>query len=264
MTIRAETKAPVRPQRVKLGKLPARLDDRTLSLSHYVDRGVLPTPPTRVDLGAAVRDWPVYGNDRIGDCTTAAAAHMIEAWSAAATGRAFEVSERAVLAAFDAVKIVDPATGEEGAIELDVLNWWRTSGIDGHQIGAFASIEPGERELVEASTYVFGGVYIGLQLPLRAQEQQVWDWAGSLRGPDAPGSWGGHAVDVVGYDASGLIVVTWGALQAMTWSFWDHYCDEAYAIISADFLHGGVTPAGFDLDALARDLVLVAGGGEPA
>jgi hypothetical protein len=45
-----------------------------------------------------------------------------------------------------------------------------------------------------------------------------------------------------------------------TWSFWDHYCDEAYCIISPDFLVGGTTPAGFDLTALQQDLVLVTGG----
>jgi hypothetical protein len=46
-----------------------------------------------------------------------------------------------------------------------------------------------------------------------------------------------------------------------TWSFWDHYCDEAYCIISPDFLSGGATPAGLDLEALKRDLALLAGGG---
>jgi hypothetical protein len=258
MTIRVDTHGPARPRSVKLGKLPPRLDERTLSLSRYVDRGTLPTPPARLDLGGAVRDWPMYANDRVGDCTTAAAAHMIEAWSAAASGRAVEVSEHSVLAAFDAVKIVDPVTGEEGAVELDVLNWWRTSGIDGHEIGAFAAVDRGDHLLVRAAAYVFGGAYIGLELPLRAREQSLWDWTGSERGPDAPGSWGGHAVDVVAYDESGLTVVTWGALQTMTWAFWDHYCDEAYCIISVDFLSRGATPAGFDLAALARDLALVA------
>ncbi|HLK46215.1 MAG TPA: hypothetical protein VKT18_09500, partial [Acidimicrobiales bacterium] len=176
-----------------------------------------------------------------------------------ATGRAVEVTEEAVLAAFDAVKIVDPLTGEEGAVELDVLNWWRRTGIAGHAIGAFAALDLGDHDLVKTAAYVFGGAYIGLALPLRAQDQPVWDWTGSLRGPDAPGSWGGHAVDVVGYDEAGLTVVTWGAEQRLTWSFWDHYCDEAYCIISADFLERGVTPEGLDLDALRGDLALVAG-----
>ncbi|HEX4518234.1 MAG TPA: hypothetical protein VH063_01510 [Gaiellaceae bacterium] len=246
---------------VKLGKLPARVDPRTLSLARYVEPAVLPAPPPALDLSAAVADWPMYENDRIGDCTTAAAGHMIEAWTAAASGHATEVADRDVVSAFDAVKIVDPATGEEGAIELDVLKLWRTAGIGGHLIGAFAAVAIGNRDLVLTGTALFGGLYLGLQLPLRAQEQSVWDWTGRLDGPDAPGSWGGHAVDVVGYDETGLTVVTWGALQRLTWSFWERYVDEAYCILSADFLQGGRSPAGFDLETLQRDLALVTAGG---
>ena len=53
----------------------------------------------------------------------------IEAWTAPVRGEAVEVSERAVLAAFAKVKQVDPRTGEEGAVELDVLAYWRKRGI---------------------------------------------------------------------------------------------------------------------------------------
>jgi hypothetical protein len=248
----------------KLGKLPARADVRTLSLSRYVDRAVLPAPPPRLDLAQAVGDWPMYANDRIGDCTVAAAGHMIEAWTAAARGEAVEVSERAVVDAFDQVKIIDPATGEEGAVVLDVLRLWRGRGIGGHEIGAFARVAIGDHELAQVAAYLFGGLYIGLQLPLTVQSQPVWNWTGRLDGPARPGSWGGHAVDVVGYDEAGLTTVTWGRLQAMTWSFWDRYCDEAYCILSVDFLNDGQAPNGFDLEALERDLALVTAGGSPS
>jgi hypothetical protein len=50
-------------------------------------------------------------------------------------------------------------------------------------------------------------------------------------------------------------VVTWGALQVMTWSFWEAYCGEAYAIISNDYLTGKKeTPDGFNLTQLQADL----------
>jgi hypothetical protein len=246
---------------VKLGKLEPRLDLRTLALARYVDREVLPAPPAELDFSRPVLEWPMYGNDRIGDCTTAAAAHMIEAWTAASGGRSVEVPERAVLDAFDAVKVVDPATGEEGAVELDVLRFWRASGIGSHRIGAFARVGLGDLDLVRTAAFLFGGLYIGLQLPLRVQEQDTWDWTGRLDGPDTPGSWGGHAVNIVGYDDGGLTAVTWGRLQRLTWAFWGRYCDEAFCIISVDFLAGGRTPAGFDLDALEQDLRLVTAGG---
>jgi hypothetical protein len=251
------TTTPIETQ-VKLGKLPARTDVRTLHLSRYVDRPKLPTPPRVLDLATAVPEWPMYANDRIGDCTTAAAAHMIEAWTAPVRGTPVEVGERAVLAAFDKVKLVDPATGEAGAVELDVLKYWRKRGIGRHRIGAFARVPVWDHRLVRVAAYLFGGLYIGLELPLTAQSQPVWDWTHSLDGPARPGSWGGHAVDVVGFDRSALTVVTWGRLKELTWAFWDRYVDEVYAIISVDFLdEAGESPDGFDLAALKTDLALV-------
>lgn len=241
----------------KLGKLPVRVDVRTLRLRQYVDLGELPAAPAALDLSAGVPDWPMYGNDRRGDCTTAAAGHMIEAWTEAATGSATEVTETAVIKAFDAVRVVDPATGEEGAVELDVLRYWRKQGIGGHRIGAYAGVATHDQALVRSAAWLFEGLYIGLALPLTAQTQEVWDWTGSLSGPAAPGSWGGHAVDVVGYDDTGLAFVTWGSLRRMTWPFWERYCDEAYCILSSDFLEGGRAPNGFDRAALEQDLALV-------
>lgn len=241
----------------KLGKLAPRVDVRTLALSRYVDRAALPQAPPTFDETAAETSWPMYGNDRIGDCTCAAAGHMIEAWTGAATGTPVEVPEQAVLDAFDAVKIVDPQTGEEGAIVLDVLKYWRKTGVGGHCIGAFARVSLTDRTLQRTTAWLFGGLYLGIELPVTAQQQETWDWTGSLTGPAAPGSWGGHAVDVVGYDDGGLTIVTWGALKRMTWSFFDRYVDETYALLSQDFLDRGEAPNGFDLAALRADLALV-------
>lgn len=241
----------------KLGKLPVRLDVRTLRLARYVDHTKLPPPPVELDLARHVADWPMYGNDRIGDCTIAAAAHMIEAWTAASRAHPVEVSEPTVLRVFDAVKVVDPRTGEAGAVELDVLRYWRKNGVGGHRIGAFAGISLHDVTLVRTGAFLFGGLYIGLALPVTAQAQEVWDWTGTLRGPAKPGSWGGHAVDVVGYDPEGLTVVTWGRLKRMTWRFWERYVDEAYCLLSPDFLRRNKAPNGFDLAALKMDLALV-------
>ena len=241
----------------RCGKLAVRTDTRTLQFARYVDRAKLPAAPTSYDETKNVSDWPMYANDKLGDCTCAAAGHMIEAWTASARGHAVTITEKSVLSAFEKVKLVDPATGEEGAVELDVLNHWRKHGIGRHKIGAFAKVSVWDHQLVKAGAYTFGGLYIGLSLPVTAQHQKVWDWTHSLTGPAKPGSWGGHAVDVVAYDPKGLTVVTWGALQKLTWAFWDRYCDEAYCIVSSDFLSAGKAPNGLDLNALKADLALV-------
>jgi hypothetical protein len=241
----------------KLGKLPVRTDVRTLRIGRYVDTAKLPEPPVALDLADRVGDWPMYANDRIGDCTIAAAGHMIEAWTAESRGEAVEVSEASVLRAFDRVKLVDPVTGEEGAVVLDVLRDWRRHGVGHHRIGAYARVPVYDHDLARASAWLFGGLYVGVELPLTAQHQQVWDWTGSLAGPAKPGSWGGHAIDLVRYGPDGVTVVTWGRLQEVTWAFWDRYCDEVYAILSNDFLDHGQAPNGFDLEALKADLALV-------
>jgi hypothetical protein len=240
---------------VRLGKGSVRTDVRTLLLARYVDRAELPPAPDALDVTAGVPEWPMYANDTRGDCTCAAAGHMIEAWTAAAHKHVAEISTASVLRAFEAVKVVED--GEEGAVELDVLNYWRNHGIGRHHIKAYARVSVYDHDLIRSATSVFEGLYIGLQLPFSARSQSVWDWKGNLHGPNRPGSWGGHAVDVVAYDAETLTVVTWGELQRMTWAFWDRYCDEAYAIISNDFLAHGKAPSGLMLDALLADLELV-------
>jgi hypothetical protein len=244
---------------VKLGKLPVRTDVRTLLLARYVDRKALPAPPEIYDATRKVPEWPMYANDVRGDCTCAAAGHMIEAWTAEGRGRTVEIPESAVLKAFDRVKVVDPDTGDEGAVELDVLNYWRRTGIGRHKIAAFAKVPVYDHQLLRTAAYLFGGLYIGLALPLTAKRQTTWRWTRSMTGRAAPGSWGGHAVNVVRYSPGSVTCVTWGRLQDMTWPFWDHYCEEVYCILSADFLKGTRAPNGLDVEALRADLKLVTG-----
>jgi hypothetical protein len=46
----------------------------------------------------------------------------------------------------------------------------------------------------------------------------------------------------------------------MTFAWFEKYCSEAYALISKDWLRSnGVSPSGFDLAALERDLGAVSG-----
>ncbi len=167
-----------------------------------------------------------------------------------------------ILSAYSAITGYDPKTGanDNGAVETDVLNYWRKTGIAGHQILAYTALEPGNRQHVKDAVDLFGGCYIGVALPLSAQNQDVWSVPpGGATGDGAPGSWGGHAVPVVAYDSHGPTVITWGAPMRMTWSFWQTYCDEAYAVLSDDFLKQGpngtlAAPSGFDLAALEADL----------
>ena len=106
--------------------------------------------------------------------------------------------------------------------------------------------------------WLFGGAYIGVELPISAQTQEVWDVPANSTPEDEPGSWGGHAIYLVAYDQKTLTCITWGQLKKMTWRWFAQYCREAYGLVAKDWLEpSGVAPSGFDLAALENDLKLV-------
>jgi hypothetical protein len=252
------------PLKLKLGKHTPRHDPRTLLLASYATPA-LPAPPAKLNLATKVKAWGMMDNDQLGDCTCAAAGHLIMEWTANAQSKMVTPPDSDIVAAYSAITGYNPTSGanDNGAVELDVLNYWRQQGITGHKIEAFIALEPSNHTHIMDAVWIFGGCYIGVALPKSAQAQtsnkQTWSVSPQGTGGDgAPGSWGGHALPVVAYDSRGLTVVTWGALQNMTWGFWAAYCDEAYAILSDDFLakKGGktATPTGFDLAQLRTDL----------
>ncbi len=205
-------------------------------------------------------------NDRTGDCSLAAAAHLIEEWTSQ-TGADVKLTDDDVMGAYRALSGYDPATGENdhGVAELDVLNYWRKHGIGSRFIEAYVALEPHNHEHIRDAINLFGGCMIGLKLPTTAQSQVTWAVPpGGPVGRGAPGSWGGHAAAVVAYNERRVSCVSWGSTKQMTWEFLDAYCDEAYAVLSPDWFTGEVAPVGLDIETLRADLALVAGRPAPA
>ena len=161
-------------QKVKLGKAPARHDSRTLQLAKYLPATAIPHPPAKEDWEKKVKSWPMMLNDNIGDCTCACAGHMIEQWTTY-TGAPVTPSDQDVLKAYEAVGHYNPSdpSTDQGAVILDVLNYWRQTGVGAHQIMAYAALEPKNHNEVKDSILLFGNCYIGVQLPLSAQNQAV-------------------------------------------------------------------------------------------
>ena len=240
---------------MKLGKLAPRDDPRTLRLSTYLP--IVPVTPDSVNLASRVHQpWGMLANDTVGDCTIAAAAHWIHCATSVAWRETVLTTEQA-LTAYG--KVSPYPARDTGAVELDVLKLWRTGGIGGHYIQAFADTALENEGHVRAALWLFEGLYIGLSLPITADGQDIWDTVETSSHDADPGSWGGHAVSVVGYDADGLTVVTWGALKRMTWEFWRAYCDESHVVLSADMLdeNGLAVSCGFDAGQLQVDLAAV-------
>jgi hypothetical protein len=245
---------------MKLGKRAPKHDPRTLHFADYLNTGKLPKIPTQVDWSVKVPVWEMLCNDTLGCCTISGAAHMLMDWSANASTEIVP-SDADIIKAYSAVSGYDPSTGanDNGAYETDVLNYWRNTGIAGHKIYAYTALEPRNHSHIKASIYLFGGCYIGLALPLSAQNQTVWSvpaWGTS--GSGAPGSWGGHCVNICAYNDHYATVVTWGALKKATWQFLDAYMDESYAVLSQDFINNGIAPNAIDWASLQQDLSKVA------
>lgn len=229
---------------VRLGKKPAVHDSRTLRLSAFVERSALADLPGRVTWSAKVRDWPMYRNDEIGCCATAGPAHQVQAWTANDASREATPSVDDVLAEYRAISGWDGVPGsptDTGCMMLDVMSRWRNRGLFGHRIGAFAAVDLHNADLLRFGIHRFGGVAIGVMLPdaVQGQDNSV-PWQAPQRIPNfgewSPGSWGGHYIIAVDYDADWITVVTWGGLKKMSRHFCDAYCDEAYVQFARDWI----------------------------
>lgn len=247
----------------KLGKHAVKHDARTLKVSNYLKKEHLPPVPRAYDWTTKfTAPWGMMHNDTLCDCTCAGAAHLIECWSLNASGAENMIQDNDVLNAYIALTGYNPQTGanDNGAPEIDALNYWRHNGIAGHKILAYASIDLKDPETIKQNIYLFGGIYIGLLLPNSINGQDIWDVPSEgMTGDGKPDSLGGHCVIVLAYDDEGLTAITWGAAKKMTWAFWKAYCDEAYAIISPDFFKSNIDPNAMDLHTLELDLLGITG-----
>jgi hypothetical protein len=244
-----------------LGKLPAVHDPRTLKVSSIMG---LPPPKAAWDwLSGMPEDLGMMRNDQIGDCAYAGPAHLVQAWTHNSLHQTTTISDADVVAAYSrdtGYTPSDPST-DRGAVLLNMLNAWRTKGIGGHKIGAFAQVDHHNWAEVCSAIDLFGGLITGAMLPASAQNGvgSVWNQVSSLD----LGSWGGHCM-MTGTHRGGSVhgpgptFVTWGKRQDATLPWWDTYVDECYVIISADWVTGArPAPSGFNLPTLQTYLAQI-------
>jgi hypothetical protein len=137
-------------------------------------------------------------NDQLGDCTCAGMGHAEMLWSA--NGGSIDIpSDNDVITAYEAVGGYVPGNPntDNGAVELTVLKYWKTTGIGGRKIMGYADVNPSLTSHIQQAIWLFGVGYIGVDMPLTAQNQVggIWDVVGDGQsGDSAPGSWGGHCL----------------------------------------------------------------------
>jgi hypothetical protein len=165
---------------------------------------------------------------------------MEQVWSHDSGSGNYQPTDAETLAAYSAITGFNPGnpSSDRGTVLLDALNYWVNTGFPGaaNKAQAFMQMNPMSTAEVQESVYYYGGAYIGLQLPVSAQDQVGTCWTVGTGASAQAGSWGGHCVPITGYDGNHLWCVTWGNLQEMDWQFFNTYCDESYVVLSQDWM----------------------------
>lgn len=247
---------------MKLGKKKPKHDARTALLYNFINHATLPDPAPVADWASRLPDdVGMMANDRIGLCTVAGIAHLLQLWTSNA-GTLVTISDDDVIATYKAItlKINGVAYDEAAPLDtsgenptdtglclLDVLNYVRANGIGGHGKGlAFVKVNHLDIQEMRIATQLFGGTYVGVALPATSLEHVGTLW-GDATGPTA----GGHCIATHKVDPMGPSYITWGKRQPATWAWHLWCCDEAYAIIAPEWVSDDVlAPSGFCIEKL--------------
>lgn len=217
----------------------------------------LPVPPTHFGhVGYAqppvASGWGMLGNDAVGDCVVAGAAHIQMVWDWATRHDIPSFNTQQIVAQYFAL-----TGGQDSGLDpVAFAAWWQNQGLADangviHKVRSYTALV-NTHQAIEAA-YCFGVAGLGLMIPESAESQfehgHVWDDLSS-----APA--GGHFVPLVGRNSHGnLVVVTWGRLQAMTQAYFDRYFMGGVAYTSQDYMTArGLSPEGFNFAQLDDDM----------
>jgi hypothetical protein len=227
-----------------------------------LDTSQLPSLPSVFGHQALISSWGMLGNDTVGDCVIAGADHETLLWCQEGGSPAIFTDQDAI-DDYSAITGYDPndPNSDQGTDVRTALKYRQKTGmIDSgekrHKIGAYLQLDQSDLNEVLMAAYLFSAVGIGINFPSSAMDQfnQGEPWT-VVNDSEIEG---GHYVPIVGYDAQYLYCVTWGQIQKMDIEFFNTYCEEAWAILSTEFLNSqGLSPEGFNIAQLQADLAAV-------
>lgn len=219
-------------RQLKLGRLPRKIDTRTLQLKRFLILKNLPPLPDSFDVDTTFTNFSnnhMFGNDVYGDCVMAGRAHMTLRFECFEQACVIPITDQEVENEY----FKESGGSDSGLVMLNSLNEWRQSGWTAagkpYNIYAYAQVNVTSHDELKYCVYLLRGAYTGFNVPQSAMDQfnagQPWT---VVSGSSIVG---GHCVFIKGYNTIGPVCVTWGKDQQMTWQFWDTYFDEAYAVI---------------------------------
>lgn len=248
---------------LQLGRAPKKDSAKHLMLARYFTADLPKVPDVWDGYRGGAASPVMGGNDKYGDCTIVALVNHIRLLAAA---------DGVALPNFTDQEIIEFYFARSGGVdsglcETDVIDYVLRNGFpsDGrYKFVGRATVDHTDWNAMQTAAYLFGGLYLGVSLPLRAQnEGQHWSVQGDgATGDDEPGSWGGHAIVLSGYDQvpspwdkpelqiGNASILTWGSVVYVTKHWLETYGDEAHVLLDERHL----SMPGIDGDALRADL----------
>jgi hypothetical protein len=207
----------------------------------------IPNPPSSVPMPLCV--WPMADNDRLGCCAEAGRVHVNQAGAEITTEPWTYQGDASLETEYFGL------TGgqDTGLLLPQVLVPWHEGKLAGGRNGGYAVVNPKNTTAVKQGIWIFGNLYIGVNLPEPAQDQfrpdghGVWELTGTAADYQIEG---GHCVVPISYSPKGVQAVTWGGTVLITWQWWATYVDQVYAVVPPAFLEKGGDARGFDLAAI--------------
>jgi len=250
-----------------------------LRLSNYL-RASLPAPPVSVDYSSKASQElaNIDENDNLGDCVIAGGYHIVGIETGNA-GDEFIATNAQITADYSAIGGYVPGNPntDNGCDLPTALGYWTAHGFaNGTKLLGWLSVDPTNVTEVQQALYLFENLMLGLDLPdawitpFPSANGFTWDVAGN---PDPEN---GHCIigagyaapgqKIVGYNAAGLIIDTWGMLGILTWAALAEYCSaknggELYVLLTPDQVTKGqtVAPNGVSWTALISDFDALGG-----
>jgi hypothetical protein len=247
---------------VKLGRIRPKARPNALRLAPYLKGATPPPPSVDYSVKAMASISQMYLNDQYGDCVIAGKGHAVGVWTANESGTAIVGTDTEIYNDYETIC----GRGDNGCDISAVLDYMKATGLTlagkQYKIDGYVSVDWTNQVEVQTALYIFGTLTIGINLPnawAQSPDNGIWDVTNTR-------IVGGHDVTCVGYNATGVVIATWGSLRTITWAAFTskQWIDECYAMLSPDWYAADhVAPSGIDVITLTDDLAKLGAGTIP-
>jgi hypothetical protein len=195
--------------------------------------GATTVQPKRTYPFLQIAQFGSYGNDELNDCSLAAAADIVQFWR----GAQQPLRSRSLLTQYAALS---PAN--DGVSTAAMFSVWEKTGILGNKIASVSAVKrtiPALKSAIVHNSVLYAVVnlptsdgqistvlepYVAESLPSGAPNYP-WTVGNTGSGPLLE-----HAVVVAGYGPHYVYLVTWGAVQPVSWAWFLKYDVLIYAV----------------------------------